>query len=170
MLGSNDCLDMTIAVDWGVKPQTKQNKIEFFFQMLTGTSFTYFSEITKDMPVFSDPNYIPDIHKELQDASLWKISGLKAVAQFAWGVMLRQLSQFPSAAGKTSPGPEVRKLFSYSTQLSTKFQLLIKTKKMTKKFLALSLSDVVFIMLINVKMPTIVGILTFMSRINFVLS
>ena len=32
------------------------------------------------------------------------------------------------------------------------------------------LSDVVFIMLIIVKMPTIVGILTFMSRINFVLS
>ena len=39
-----------------------------------------------------------------------------------------------------------------------------------KKFLALSLSDVVFIMLINVKMPTIVGILIFMSRINYVLS
>ena len=39
-----------------------------------------------------------------------------------------------------------------------------------KKSLALSLSDVIFIMLINVKMPTIVGILTFMSRINFVLS
>ena len=37
-------------------------------------------------------------------------------------------------------------------------------------FLALSLSDVVFIMLINVKMPTIVGILTFMSRIKSVLS
>ena len=39
-----------------------------------------------------------------------------------------------------------------------------------KKFLALSLSAVIFIMLINVKMPSIVGILTFMSRINFVLS
>ena len=39
-----------------------------------------------------------------------------------------------------------------------------------KKFLALSLSDVVFIMLINVQMPTIVGIFTFMSRIIFVLS
>ena len=38
------------------------------------------------------------------------------------------------------------------------------------KFLALSLSDVVFVLLINVKMPTIVGILTFMSRINFVLN
>ena len=37
-------------------------------------------------------------------------------------------------------------------------------------FIALSLSYVVFIMLINVKMPTIVGILTLMSRINFVLS
>ena len=37
-----------------------------------------------------------------------------------------------------------------------------------KKFLALSLSDGVFILLKNVKMPTIVGILTFMSRINFV--
>ena len=37
-------------------------------------------------------------------------------------------------------------------------------------FLALSLSDAVFIMLINVKMPTTVGILTFMTRINFVLS
>ena len=46
-----------------------------------------------------------------------------------------------------------------------------KTKnRQIKKFLALSLSDVVFIMLINVKIPTIVGILTFMSRINFVLS
>ena len=35
---------------------------------------------------------------------------------------------------------------------------------------AVTLSDVVFIMLINVEMPTIVGILTFMSRIKFVLS
>ena len=42
-----------------------------------------------------------------------------------------------------SPGPEVIKLFSCPTQLSTKF-----------------------IMLINVKMPTIVGILTFISMIN----
>ena len=41
------------------------------------------------------------------------------------------------------PGPEVIKLFSCSTQLSTKF-----------------------ILLINVIMPTIVGILTFISMIN----
>ena len=43
----------------------------------------------------------------------------------------------------TFPGPEVIKLFSCSTQLSTKF-----------------------ILLINVKMPTIVGILTLISMIN----
>ena len=61
--------------------------------------------------------------------------------------------------------------FSCSTQLSTKFQLLIKLKyRKIKKFLALRLSDVIFIMLINVKMPTVVGILTFMNRINVVLS
>ena len=53
----------------------------------------------------------------------------------------------------------------------TKFQQLIKVKyRQLNKFLALSLSDVVFIMLINFKMPTIFGILTFMSRINFILS
>ena len=42
----------------------------------------------------------------------------------------------------------------------------ISTKTPTKR----RLSDVVFILLLNVKMPTIFGILTFMSRINFVLS
>ena len=44
-------------------------------------------------------------------------------------------------------GPEVIKLLTCSTQLSMKFFLLI-----------------------NVKMPTIVGILTFMSRKNSILS
>ena len=65
-------------------------------------------------------------------------------------------------------GPEAINHFSCSTQLSTKFQLLIKTKILQiMMFLALSPLNVVFIMLINVKMSTIVGILTFISRINF---
>ena len=49
----------------------------------------------------------------------------------------------------------------------------ISTQLLTNKEVScfnLSRSDVVFIMLINVKMPMIVGILTFMSRINSVLS
>ena len=43
----------------------------------------------------------------------------------------------------SASGPEILKHFSYSTQLSSKF-----------------------ILLINIKMPTIVGILTFISMIN----
>ena len=49
--------------------------------------------------------------------------------------------------------------------------MLISLKCLKRKtLLAFICSDVVFIMLINVKMPTIVSILTFMSKINFVLS
>ena len=36
-------------------------------------------------------------------------------------------------------------------------------------FIAFKLAFVVFIMLINVKMPTVVSILTVMSKINFIL-
>ena len=71
-------------------------------------------------------------------------------------------------ANEKEAGPKLIKS-SCSTQLSMNFQLPIKLKnRQIKKFLALSLSDVVFIMLINVKMPTMVGILTFKSMINFV--
>ena len=56
-------------------------------------------------------------------------------------------------------------------QLSMKFQKLIKGRMVRNKdFSCFKLSDGVFILLINVKMPKIVGISTFMSRINFVLS
>ena len=41
---------------------------------------------------------------------------------------------------------------------------------MLKKKSCFKLLDAVFILLINVKMPTIVGILTFMGSINFLLS
>ena len=53
----------------------------------------------------------------------------------------RFLAFYSISTGRS--GSEVIKFFSISTQLSMKF-----------------------ILLINVKMPTIVGILTFMSRIN----
>ena len=46
----------------------------------------------------------------------------------------------------------------------------MKTKIPINKEVSRFKSDVVFIMLINVKMPTVVGILTLMSRINFLLS
>ena len=51
--------------------------------------------------------------------------------------------------------PRGFKTFSCATQLCMKFQLLIKTKKLRQyDFLASELSYFVFIMLINVKMPT----------------
>ena len=56
-------------------------------------------------------------------------------------LLVKYEKQLPDAA--LTPGPEVMKLFLCFTQLSIKF-----------------------IMLINVKMPTIVGILTFISMIN----
>ena len=46
----------------------------------------------------------------------------------------------------------------------------IQAKILKKIFPALKHTDVEFILLISVKMPTIVGIFTFMSRINFMLS
>ena len=49
----------------------------------------------------------------------------------------------PGSHMQNKPSPKVIKLFSCSTQLSTKFVLLI-----------------------NVNMPTIVGIITFISMIN----
>ena len=68
-------------------------------------------------------------------------------------------------------GPEGITKLSCSTHKIAKFQLLVKQKyQQIRKFPALRLSGVVFIMLINVKMPTIVGILTFMSRKKFVFS
>ena len=71
---------------------------------------------------------------------------------------------------KITPGPWVIKRFSYSTQLSMNFQLLIKTNmEKMKLVLAFKLSEMVCFMLINVKMSTIVDILTCMSMINFML-
>ena len=66
-------------------------------------------------------------------------------------------------------GPEVIKLFSCSTQLSKKILKAHKYKK-SQQIQHLLGSDkliMLFFMFINVKMPTIVGILTFMSRKKF---
>ena len=57
-----------------------------------------------------------------------------------------RISPFSSTSLEFIPGPEVIKLFSCSTQLSMKFSPLI-----------------------DVKMPTIVGILTYMSGKNNIL-
>ena len=63
-----------------------------------------------------------------------------------------------------------RKATKQTNQLSMKFQFLINVKMVkSKAFSCFETQIVVFILLIYVKMPTIVGILTFMSRIKFLL-
>ena len=63
--------------------------------------------------------------------------------QFQIGGYIHFHSNYILLANSAEYGPEFIQLFSYSTQLSTEF-----------------------ILLINVKMPTNVGILTFISMIN----
>ena len=59
-----------------------------------------YSDVRNNMAILADAQYIADIHKELKEGLGWKIPELRAVAQFAWGITLRQLSQYPFAAGK----------------------------------------------------------------------
>ncbi|KAK3769775.1 hypothetical protein RRG08_046880 [Elysia crispata] len=56
-------------------------------------------DVTSYLPVFADGSYVKDIHAELTSSLAWTNLGLKAAAQFAWGVLLRQLSHFNVAAG-----------------------------------------------------------------------
>ena len=68
-----------------------------------------------------------------------------------------------------SLGSEVIKLFSCPTQLNMKFFLLLNVKMPTVVGILTFTSMKKIFFLINVKMPTIVGILTFMSMKNSIL-
>ena len=67
--------------------------------------------------------------------------------------------------------PRDYKTFFMFNSAEHELSMFIKTKMLKiKTFHAFKPSYVVFIMLINVYMPTVVGILTFMSMINFILT
>ena len=74
------------------------------------------------------------------------------------------------ALNKGSNQPELK--VSFSTQLSMKFNCSLKLNCWKIKiYLSLKLTCYIyFILLINVKMPTTVGILIFMSRVNLIFS
>ena len=68
-------------------------------------------------------------------------------------------------------GPRGCKPFLCSTQLSMEFQMLIKSKLLkSKDFSCFQMLRYRIYHAHKIKMPTIVGILTFMSMINFMLS
>ena len=66
----------------------------------------------------------------------------------------------------TNAKVNVLSVLNFGTSLNCNCSSKLKYRQ-TKKCLALNLSSVEFIMLTNVKMPTSVGILTFMRRIMF---
>ena len=69
------------------------------------------------------------------------------------------------------PGPEIIKLFSWSTQQSMKFQMLISIKiPRNSAFSGSGKPRMLLFLLRNVKMPTNIGILTFMSGKNFMVT
>ena len=63
------------------------------------------------------------------------------------------------ALDDSNPSLKVIKRFSCSSQLTMKFQLVVRTKMLKNTdFSRFQFSDVLFIMLMNVKIPTNVGI------------
>ena len=73
------------------------------------------------------------------------------------------------AKNREVSGPKVTKLFMLK---STEHDISVGLTKILKNnhFMLFKLSDAVFIMLINIEMPTTVGILIFMGMINLMLS
>ncbi|GFN90055.1 nuclear pore complex protein nup205-like [Plakobranchus ocellatus] len=61
-------------------------------------------DVISHLPVFTDQTYMKDIHAELTSSLAWTNPGLKAAAQFAWAVLLRQTSQFNIAAAGPNGG------------------------------------------------------------------
>ena len=100
----------------------------------------------------------------LQYKSFTKKNQIIGSLGFLFMMTVSKLSRHPSYSLSR---PQGYITFSCSTQLKLKFKLLIKCQM---EIPGLNHQRESFILLINVKMPTIVGILTFMSRINFMLS
>ena len=87
--------------------------------------------------------------------SFWFSTGLQLVLVYSF-LCNPQCNQFAKIIMQRSPVPKVMKLFSYSTKLSMKFQLHIKTKILKSKDTScfkthISCINVVFILLINVQ-------------------
>ena len=118
---------------------------EVFIACLKIWPVNYYSSNLDLTAVSSKPMNLLLLHVVHFSCCLHFVKAFCAVALFYSGV-ISVFSSFaitPKRKRELRTGPEVIKLFPCSTQLSTKF-----------------------ILLINVKMPTIVGILTFISMIN----
>ncbi|KAJ8314739.1 hypothetical protein KUTeg_006889 [Tegillarca granosa] len=73
-------------------------------------------ESVGNLPFLRDETYIPDIHKEIMSEQPWSNQGLKATAQLAWGLALRQLSQFYTPNGVNECCEDDEQLISYALE------------------------------------------------------
>ncbi|KAK2179080.1 hypothetical protein NP493_515g00009 [Ridgeia piscesae] len=53
-------------------------------------------ELAQNLPMLSDPMFIPEVHRAIFSPQKWQNPGLKAVVRFAWSLTLRALSQYPN--------------------------------------------------------------------------
>ena len=56
-------------------------------------------ELTKQLPVLSDADFLPDLHQAVKDETEWSCPGIAAVLRFAWALMLRNVAQQPEVDG-----------------------------------------------------------------------
>ncbi|XP_022111764.1 nuclear pore complex protein Nup205-like [Acanthaster planci] len=53
-------------------------------------------ELTKQLPVLNDAEFLPDLHQMIvKDEAEWACPGIAAVLRFAWALMLRNVAQQP---------------------------------------------------------------------------
>jgi len=60
-------------------------------------SIPFIAERLQQQPLLTDPSFIPSVHSLMKAEPAWRCSGLHAVAQLAWGLTLRIISQHPAA-------------------------------------------------------------------------
>ncbi|KAL5010671.1 hypothetical protein ScPMuIL_012976 [Solemya velum] len=73
-------------------------------------------EVIERLPILCDDSYVADIHREMKFDHVWAVPGLKAVAQLAWAVALRQLSTYPAVTGVNEYCEDDEMLFDLACQ------------------------------------------------------
>ena len=139
---------------WSIQKEKKKNILFFLFIFYVCMYLRFYGNVSFSKVVLGYKVHICkqkawESNQCKQQRLVWKVRWVEAGNDISTSYWTSP--KYPTeelvALDDTQPGPEVIKLFSYSTQLSMKFFLLI-----------------------NIKMPTIVGILIFISRKNFMLS
>ena len=130
-----------------------------------------------DMTIAADWDVKAQTNKNYQHSILLSES-IQIIGMSATLNNIGDLQQFLNAEVYTNDFRPVSSIYRYFIDLAPQFRKTffmlnsykLKFCQMINLFLPFKLPDVAFFLLINVKMPAIVGILTFMSSLNVMLS